>query len=357
MSPPIPIPDDVRTWLLGVFGACNNRVSTLLSQMPTTHEVPLDMTFIQHFLQVSGPRRFGSGWTVDPTTHYLGGGRHWADWPDWPRRWEIADIGILVVYRQGGRTIRSKVALLQSKRLYADEIGLDEETPLDYMSGFGRLFRADADWSNVVTPRCFSFTEGSRYQALITGPGQYEAIAAYERKHSIPVYYLLYNPALIPSRTTSPIGLDQPTVPTANEVGCRVMPAVAVRAATSHRPPGSSPEYQELASGGGHGGAPRRRLAAGGLRCQPTTGVRGGLCGDQPSGRRPVLRLQPAERADFGSAGDFVGCALIVEIRPFAALRWAGRWLGSLQGSAPRRRGAMTRQHHQPPFRPESRAC
>jgi hypothetical protein len=97
VPPPIPIPSDVREWLQAVFAGCNQRVATTMTQVPTIHEVPLDMTFIQHFLGVGAPHRFSSGWTVEISTHYLGGGRHYGEWGDWPRKWEIADIGLLVV--------------------------------------------------------------------------------------------------------------------------------------------------------------------------------------------------------------------------------------------------------------------
>lgn len=60
MPPPVPIPADVQGWLLGVFGSCNDRVSRVLTDVPTTHETPLDLTFIQHFLDVSAPHRFPS---------------------------------------------------------------------------------------------------------------------------------------------------------------------------------------------------------------------------------------------------------------------------------------------------------
>ncbi len=168
VPPPIPIPADARDWLHGVFAGCNDRVASTITQVPTTHEVPLDMTFIQHFLGVSAPRRFASGWTVEIRTHYLGGGRHFAPLDDWPRRWEIADIGMLVQFRQAGRLLRSKVALLQSKRLYPDEQDLEEDVPLDYMIGFHRLAHDDDDWAEVTRPRRFGFTETSRYKALAT---------------------------------------------------------------------------------------------------------------------------------------------------------------------------------------------
>lgn len=247
MAPPIPIPNDVRKWLLNVFGQCNQRVANLVTEVPTTHETPLDMTFIQHFLGIAAPHRFPSGWTVDLSTHYLGGGRHWAEWPDWPRKWEIADIGLLVIFRQGGKLIRTKVALLQSKRLYPDELEWDEESPLDYMTGFGRLFQPDDEWTDVVAPRQFSFSDRSRYKALVTGLGQYKAITEYETRNSIPVYYLLYNPTQIPSTAVLPIS-PQERAPQACDVGCRVLPAAQLRRVMAGKPDGSSPAYGDLSA-------------------------------------------------------------------------------------------------------------
>lgn len=248
MPPPIPIPTDVQTWLLWLFSACNERVSTLVTDVPTTHETPLDMTFIQHFLGVAAPHRFASGWTVDLSTHYLGGGRHWGDWPDFPRRWEIADIGLLVVFRQNGKLLRSKVALLQSKRLYPDEQEWDEDSPLDYMVGFRRLFHGDDEWGDVTAPRQFGFTDQSRYKALVTGIGQYQAITDYENQRKIPVYYLLYNPARIPSSAVLPIMPGQQPAPGPCDVGCRIVPATQLRGVLQKRPDGSSPTYGELST-------------------------------------------------------------------------------------------------------------
>jgi hypothetical protein len=247
MPPPIPIPPDVRDWLHGVFAGCNGRVAQTITQVPTIHEVPLDMTFIQHFLGVSAPRRFQSGWTVEINTHYLGGGRHYAEWGDFPRRWEIADIGLLVIFRQAGKVLRSKVALLQSKRLYPDEQEFEEDVPPDYISGFGRLFPSDDDWAEVIGPRKFEFTLESRYKALLTGNRQYRSIAAYENQRNIPVYYLLYNPSQIPSSTVLPLTGVQ-AVDADVQVGCRVVPANQLRTALSSRPAGHSPSYSEIIS-------------------------------------------------------------------------------------------------------------
>jgi hypothetical protein len=260
VPPPIPIPSDVRDWLNKVFTDCNERVATTMTQLPTIHEVPLDMTFIQHFLGVSAPRRFTSGWTVEISTHYLGGGRHYGEWGDWPRKWEIADIGLLVVYRQGGTVLRSKVALLQSKRLYPIEQELDEDTPLDYMVGFARLFHTDGDWGAVIAPRSFAFTDDSRYRALMTGDTQYNAITSYENQRNIPIYYLLYNPREVPSSAVIPV-VGQPETSGPCEVGCRIVPARHLREALHGKPGGHSPAYGELRASLADPFAPERHPA------------------------------------------------------------------------------------------------
>lgn len=246
MAPPIPIPTDVHEWLKGVFAACNERVSGTMTQVPTTYELSLDMTFIQHFLTVSAPHRLRSGWTAEISTHFLGGGRHYGEWGDWPRRWEIADIGLLVAFRHGGKLLRSKVALLQSKRLYPNEQELEEDNPIDYVVGFGRLLHSDDDWTAITEPRSFGFTEDSRYKALLTGTPQYHAIASYETQKNIPVYYLLYNPLQIPSSAIMPLTGERLLTNDRCDVGCRVVPATQLRSALRKNPDGHSPAYGEL---------------------------------------------------------------------------------------------------------------
>lgn len=245
MAPPVPIPADVLSWLRDQFSSCNERVSAVLNQVPTTHETALDMAFIQHFAGVAAPVQFPSGWVVELSTHFLGGGRHFAELPELPPRWEIADIGFLVLFRQGGRLIRSKVALLQSKRLYSDEQEWDEDNPLDYMIGFRRLYRPDEEWSGVVGPRRFAFTEQSQYKALVKGVQQYNGIAQYEAQREIPVYYLLYHPWQIPHNVVFPLTASSQVTGTC-DVGCRVVPSSDVRTVMADRPDGSSPSYEDL---------------------------------------------------------------------------------------------------------------
>jgi hypothetical protein len=173
---PFPIPREVIDWVRNVFAAVNNRVSTKLTAFPTTHETSLDMSLIEEVSQHSAPTRFSSGWLVRLETHFLGGGRYWG-------KWEIADIGVLIVFRRGGVVVQTKIALLQSKRLYPVEAQTTaEDHALDYIVGFGRLLPAEQEYKSTVKPRAFSFVEDSTYRALEYGGNQYQAVLAYEAK-------------------------------------------------------------------------------------------------------------------------------------------------------------------------------
>lgn len=206
------------------------------------------MPFIESLQSANTPRTFRSGWTVRLDTHFLGGGRHYGEWPGLPPKWEIADIGFLVLYRQAGKVIRSKVALLQSKRLYPEEQHWDEDNPLDYLTGFSRLYESDDEWGEVTEARVFSLSENSQYKALVKDDRQYELIAKYEEQRKIPVYYLLYNPCWLPHSVAIPL-LEDVKVDGLCEVGCRIVPARDLRAVMSGQTAGRGPRYSELANG------------------------------------------------------------------------------------------------------------
>jgi hypothetical protein len=210
----------------------------MLAEMPTTHEATLDFAFVGKAAEFAAPIRFPSEWIVRVDTHFLGGRRHFYSW-------EIADIGVLMLFRQNGRVMKTKVALLQSKRLYALEEAYDEEQAVDYQIGFARLFSGDARLEAIAAPRLFAFCDDSRYQALKVDDEQYKAIDAYETRQRIPIYYLLYHPPLIPCATEIPrlnTSSDAPRL----EIGARVIPAADLRAKLISRSAGYSPSYAEL---------------------------------------------------------------------------------------------------------------
>lgn len=85
---------------------------------------------------------------VDIDVHFIGGGRHW-------QTWEVADIGLLINFRHVHRLLRSKVVLLQSKRLYPREADFVEEHGIVRPGGFN-YFRRPANFA-VLQPRTFHF--------------------------------------------------------------------------------------------------------------------------------------------------------------------------------------------------------
>lgn len=208
------LPDDVRLWLTGVFGAANSAASSHLSRVPHAHEPSLDGTLISGINPHARPVSFASDWVVRIDTHFLGGGRHF-------RRWEIADIGVLVMFRRAGKLIRTKVGLLQSKRLYANEQTAEDEP--DYV-GFGRLHESDTVFAAAIAPRAFVFSESSRYRALHIGDEQYKNIDDYENASGIPIFYFFYNPLKVPTEVSLPAS-PAPNGIGELEVGCRVLPS------------------------------------------------------------------------------------------------------------------------------------
>ncbi|MFD6095022.1 hypothetical protein ACFVWN_09470 [Nocardiopsis flavescens] len=214
-------------------------VSTQVSMLPGTYEASLDQIFLTDLMKHDGVFKTSSDWLIRIRTHFLGGRRHFGDF-------EIADIGVLVNFRRGGEHLRSKVVLLQSKRLYPNEGEYEEASFRDYLTGFGRFWPEDEDWDSLAAVREFSFFGGSRYSALKPGDGQYQAILEYESRHGIPVYYLLYNPLVLPWSVPVPlpanIALDKPD----GKLGSTVMSAECLRYRISSGSGTGSPTFADL---------------------------------------------------------------------------------------------------------------
>jgi len=89
------IPERAVDWVRGVFAGVNKQVTETLSLIPTHHEPELDMQFIAALNRAPAVADV-SGWTVYIQTHFLGGRRHFYNW-------EVADIGLLVIFRNPGK--------------------------------------------------------------------------------------------------------------------------------------------------------------------------------------------------------------------------------------------------------------
>ena len=232
------VPEDVTNWLRRVFRACDERITGKLSRNPNIPEGSLDFTWIEHLSHYTAAQTLPSNWTVRIETHYLGSLRQF-------RGWEIADLGVLLFLRHAGRIETSKVALLQSKRLYPASGTVAEEGVTDYEVGFARLADPEDLARSIATQNVYEFTEACRYGALVSGSGQAAAIAQYEKDAKLRVYYQLYNPWRVPSTQriplSGPVEFDAPP-----ELGVRVLPAPVVHRVLAKLKSGQRPQLSEF---------------------------------------------------------------------------------------------------------------
>ena len=187
------IPSDVLQWFRELFAECNTRITEKLSLNPNMPEESLDLTWIEFLSHYSAPVSIGSTWLAKIDTHYLGGLRHFYGW-------EVADIGLLLFIRRHGVLTKSKVALLQSKRLYPTNSRVAEEGKTDYMIGFARLADPEDLARSIAVEAEFRFTEECRYNALISGSDQTEAITKYQHENRLPDLTPKADPAVMSGR-------------------------------------------------------------------------------------------------------------------------------------------------------------
>jgi hypothetical protein len=243
------LPPAVTRWINSVFLNTNKVVTRKLSEIPTVHEPSLDMSFVESLSRVPVPPPI-AGWRVQIQTHFLGGRALFMNW-------EIADIGLLVFIRQGGRLVRSKLALLQSKRLYPDEIKQLPDDRLRYEIGFATLSQSDEDYERALQPRAFHFTDKSRYGAFVIEDRQHNAVRDYQKDKGIPVYYMFYNPFSIPWTQTVPV--SKAVLGRAPTVGIRVVPAETLFKKLAGLSAGQSPSFGDVASLAGEFGTKKNR--------------------------------------------------------------------------------------------------
>lgn len=248
MNPWPRIPEDVVAWFRSVFAEANRRVCERLVNLPNLRETSLDDGLIEALIPEAAPTLLPSGAIVRMDTHNIGGLLR-SGWPRWEppfvRRWETADIAILVFVYQREALIAKKIGLLQSKRLYPDNNDVDDdEDEFGFLSGMNAFIRREDTQAIGTLHREFSFSEDSAYGAMRAGSHQIQSIDALNRDFGKTVYYLLYNPQEIPLSVRYPlkerIRVDRPAL------GCRVLDADDVHRALTGLKEGESPTYKEL---------------------------------------------------------------------------------------------------------------
>jgi hypothetical protein len=117
---------------------------------PAIHEESLDMNLISSFARRQAPVRLASDWIVRIDAHFIGGGRHFGTW-------EVAEIGLMMVFRHKGKVIKSKLMLLQSKKLYASSLKYTEDSQYVRRFGLGRLIVTEEEHAEHIEPRVLAF--------------------------------------------------------------------------------------------------------------------------------------------------------------------------------------------------------
>jgi hypothetical protein len=248
MNPWPRIPDDVIAWFRDIFAEANRRVCERLANIPNIRETSLDDGLIEALIPEAAPTLLSSGAIVRMDTHNIGGLLR-TGWPRWEprlvRRWETADIAILVFVYQRETLIAKKIGLLQSKRLYPDNNDVDDdEDEFRVLSGMNAFIRRENTQAIGTLHRQFSFSADSTYGSMRAGSHQIQSIDSLNRDFGKIVYYLLYHPPEMPFSISYPLKqrarLDQPAV------GCRVLDTDQVHRALAVLKEGDSPSYERL---------------------------------------------------------------------------------------------------------------
>ena len=241
----LPIPAAVIAHIRKAFAHVNDEVSKKISITPNIPEESLDIAFIEALSLFAGPTCINSDWAVKIATHFIGNIRH-------HRRYEIADIGIVVVFKRASLVIGRKLVLLQSKRLYPLSHQVEELEDFDYELGLGLITRFEKNEASIFSHVVYQFTEKSVYGAMTRGSNQCRAIAEHFEESNIPVHYMMYNPVVIPWRLSYPILPESIVIPRL-KFGTRVISSSDVHNKLAALAPNASPSILDLSeSRSGH---------------------------------------------------------------------------------------------------------
>jgi hypothetical protein len=243
------MPEDVVAWFRSIFAAANRRVCERLVNLPNVRETSLDDGLIEALIPESAPTLLPSGAIVRMDTHNIGGlrrlgGPRW-DWgPPYLRRWETADIAILVFVYRGDTLVAKKIGMLQSKRLFPENNDVEAEDGINFLYGMNAFLRREGQQAAAALHRTFAFNDNCIYASITAGSDQPQTIDRLNSEFGKAVYYLLYNPHQMPFSVSYPLRERVRVEEIA--VGCRVLDADHVHGALAGLAEGRSPSYAVL---------------------------------------------------------------------------------------------------------------
>lgn len=227
------VPELVRRHIYNIFSGLNDSLSRKISLMPNVPEESLDISFIDNLSNHSAPTIVSPGWAVRMAAHFIGNIRH-------RRRYEVADIGVVLEFKRKARVLGRKLLLLQSKRLYPNNHQVIELGDYDYDLGLGMITGQDSNEESIFLEVEFEFDHRSTYGALKAKSNQISVIQEHMKETGIPVYYMTYNPVVLPWQISYPRNIKEVELPE-RSFGTRVIKATEV-----HSILGSCPKHSPL---------------------------------------------------------------------------------------------------------------
>ncbi len=232
------IPEDVIDYVRMVVSQASDETTERLSNQPNTRETTLDDALINAVARFAVPTRLSSDTIVKIDVHNIGGLRQW-------RRWELADVAFLVHVSVGGKPVVQKIGLLQSKRLYPENLDVDADDPVAFGYGLNGLINPPETATPTFRRTTYKFTEQSIYGAIAPDDEQLERIEEFQKKFGESVFYLLYHPPELPFERTLPtVDYHSIRLP---RLGPRVVRSAAVgNVLDNPLRPKRSPNYREI---------------------------------------------------------------------------------------------------------------
>ena len=191
------IPNDVVDYVRMVVRYASDQVTERISNQPNVRETSLDDALVDSIARFAAPKRLPSNTIVKIDIHNIGGLRQWG-------RWELADIAFVVHVSSGGSPLAQKIGLLQSKRLYPENLDVDADDPVRFLYGLNGLLEPPELATPPLPPTTYKFTENSIYGAISPNDDQLERIHEFHEKFGESIFYLLYHPHEVPFEHTLP---------------------------------------------------------------------------------------------------------------------------------------------------------
>ena len=231
------IPLDVVAWFRAIFTEANRAVCERIANVPNIRETSLDDGLIEALVPDSAPTLLPSGAIVQMDVHNIGGLRR-------IKRWEVADIALLVFVYRREHLVAKKVGLLQSKRLYPSNNDVSDEDEEGFRFGMNAFIGRDSQQAMAALHREYSFDEKCVYGSIKAGDPQLDRLEELNHGFGKIVYYLLYNPPALPITVQYP--LKTRSVISKVDVGCRVVDSEDISQALNDLKEGVTPSFKHV---------------------------------------------------------------------------------------------------------------